>query len=325
MEKFGFTTNIERRVPGTGKVYMIDRMTSDWAVAHPLDVDGFIEDVYQKYLMMAEDDPSLKGWVRSREELHRLWIMVLSCKNPAGDASLYPNRDGRQDPACMEVWHLAGDYWRRGLRYGDVLPERCPSFRITRLPDGGWISLSPKDLHLLTDAQPAVLLQTRSCEHVAASEQCADDCEHEPVYSDPIAEIISEAVQEDPVVLQSSATGSVLRQAQEPYLVGELVEPQGPLEQPTEQPKRAKRPARRKRVLLASPSVASDHRSSATAQEPCALSGSSAGSETVSNDERMRKVIAFVGAVAITLLMIHFFGLLGPAVFGLLAGGILKG
>jgi len=273
MEKFGFTTNIERRVPGTGKVYMIDRMTSDWAVAHPLDVDGFIEDVYQKYLMMAEDDPSLKGWVRSREELHRLWIMVLSCKNPAGDASLYPNRDGRQDPACMEVWHLAGDYWRRGLRYGDVLPERCPSFRITRLPDGGWISLSPKDLHLLTDAQPAVLRQAqepleqaRSCEHVAASEQRVDDCEHEPVYSDPIAEIISEAVQEDPVVLQSSAAGSALRQAQEPL-------------------KQA----------------------------------------VVDNDEKMRKVIAIVGAVAITLLMIHFFGLLGPAVFGLLAGGILKG
>ena len=233
MEKFGFTTNIERRVPGTGKVYMIDRMTSDWAVAHPLDVDGFIEDVYQKYLMMAEDDPSLKGWVRSREELHRLWIMVLSCKNPAGDASLYPNRDGRQDPACMEVWHLAGDYWRRGLRYGDVLPERCPSFRITRLPEGGWISLSPKDLHLLTDAQPAVL-----------------------------------------------------RQAQEPCAVS---------------------------GSSCVPSVASDHRSSA------------AGSETVSNDEKMRKVIAIVGAVAITLLMIHFFGLLGPAVFGLLAGGILKG
>ena len=74
------------------------------------------------------------------------------------------------------------------------------------------------------------------------------------------------------------------------------------------------------------------------AQEPCAVSGSScvpsvasdhrssaAGSETVSNDEKMRKVIAIVGAVAITLLMIYFFGLLGPAVFGLLAGGILKG
>ena len=252
MEKFGFTTNIERRMPGTGKVYMIDRMTSDWAVAHPLDVDGFIEDVYQKYLMMAEDDPSLKGWVRSREELHRLWIMVLSCKNPAGDASLYPNRDGRQDPACMEVWHLAGDYWRRGLRYGDVLPERCPSFRITRLPDGGWISLSPKDLHLLTDAQPAVLRQARSCVPSVASDH------------------------------RSSATGSALRQAQEPYLVGELVEPQEPLRQ----------------------------------DRSC---------EHEHNDEKMRKVIAFVGAVAITLLMIHFFGLLGPAVFGLLAGGILKG
>jgi len=45
----------------------------------------------------------------------------------------------------------------------------------------------------------------------------------------------------------------------------------------------------------------------------------------VDNDEKMRKVIAIVGAVAITLLMIYFFGLLGPAVFGLLAGGILKG
>ena len=116
---------------------------------------------------------------------------------------------------------------------------------------------------------------TPSCEH----------CEHEPVYSDPIAEIIAEAVQEDPVVLQSSATGSVLRQAQEPlkqaqepYLVGELVEPQEPLRE-----------------------------------------------DFVDNDEKMRKVIAIVGAVAITLLMIHFFGLLGPAVFGLLAGGILKG
>ena len=208
----------------------------------------------------------------------------------------------------MEVWHLAGDYWRRGLRYGDVLPERCPSFRITRLPDGGWISLSPKDLHLLTDAQPAV--------------------------------------QEDPVVLQSSATGSVLRQAQEPYLVGELVEPQGPLEQPTVQPKRAKRPARRKRVLRQAqepcavsgsscvPSVASDHRSSAAgsvlrqAQEPCEMQEpleQARSCEHEHNDEKMRKAIAIVGAVAITLLMIHFFGLLGPAVFGLLAGGILKG
>ena len=244
MEKFGFTTNIERRVSGTGKVYMIDRMTSDWAVAHPLDVDGFIEDVYQKYLMMAEDDTSLKGWVRSREELHRLWIMVLSCKNPAGDASLYPNRDGRQDPACMEVWHLAGDYWRRGLRYSDVLPERCPSFRITRLPDGGWISLSPKDLHLITDAQPEVLRQAHSCVPSVASDH------------------------------RSSATGSVLRQA---HSTG-----------------------------------------SGQAQEPVS-------DAFVDNDEKMRKVIAIVGAVAITLLMIYFFGLLGPAVFGLLAGGILKG
>ena len=181
----------------------------------------------------------------------------------------------------MEVWHLAGDYWRRGLRYGDVLPERCPSFRITRLPDGGWISLSPKDLHLLTDAQPAVL-----------------------------------------------------RQAQEPYLVGELVEPQGPLEQPTVQPKRAKRPARRKRVLRQAqePLRQAHSTGSGQAQEPYLVGELVEPQEPCAGsvlrqaqDEKMRKVIAFVGAVAITLLMIHFFGLLGPAVFGLLAGGILKG
>ena len=313
MEKFGFTTNIERRVPGTGKVYMIDRMTSDWAVAHPLDVDGFIEDVYQKYLMMAEDDPSLNGWVRSREELHRLWIMVLSCKNPAGDTSLYPNRDGRQDPACMEVWHLAGDYWRRGLRYGDVLPERCPSFRITRLTDGGWISLSPKDLHLLTDADEAT-----SCEHLAASEQRVYDCEHEPVYSDPIAEIIAEAVQDEPVVIRSSATGpSCVPSVASDHRSSATA--QEPLEQPTVQPKRH---ARRKRA-----STGSVLRQ---AQEPYLVGELVEPQEPVSdafvdNDERLRKVIAIVGAVAITLLMIYFFGLLGPAVFGLLAGGILKG
>ena len=299
MEKFGFTTNIERRVPGTGKVYMIDRMTSDWAVAHPLDVDGFIEDVYQKYLMMAEDDPSLKGWVRSREELHRLWIMVLSCKNPAGDASLYPNRDGRQDPACMEVWHLAGDYWRRGLRYGDVLPERCPSFGITRLPDGGWISLSPKDLHLLTDAQPAVLRQAQEPYLVG------ELVEPQGPLEQPTLQPTAQPTEQPKRAKRPARRKRVLRQAQEPYLVGELVEPQGPLEQPTVQPKRAKRPARRKRVLR-------------QAQEPLEQA-------FVDNDEKMRKVIAIVGAVAITLLMIYFFGLLGPAVFGLLAGGILKG
>lgn len=45
--------------------------------------------------------------------------------------------------------------------------------------------------------------------------------------------------------------------------------------------------------------------------------------EAAKRDQRI-KIIAAIGAVAVTLIMIHFFGLLGPAIFGLLVGGLLK-
>lgn len=47
--------------------------------------------------------------------------------------------------------------------------------------------------------------------------------------------------------------------------------------------------------------------------------------EQAARDEEHRKIFAAVGAVAVTAVMIYFFGLLGPAVFGLLCGGLLKG
>jgi hypothetical protein len=47
--------------------------------------------------------------------------------------------------------------------------------------------------------------------------------------------------------------------------------------------------------------------------------------EQAARDEERRKIFAAVGAAAVTLVMIYFFGLLGPAVFGLLCGGLLKG
>ena len=40
--------------------------------------------------------------------------------------------------------------------------------------------------------------------------------------------------------------------------------------------------------------------------------------------EERKKMFAIVGAVIVTLVLIYFFGLLGPAVFGLLAGGLLS-
>jgi len=141
MTQYNFTTNIEHRSHNTGKVYGIDRMTSDYALAHPLDVEGFIEGVYQEF---AGTD-----YEESRETLHKVWRAVLGCKNPCGDRTLYPNRNGGHRPASMKVWLKAGEYWRMGLRPGDTLPCMAPMHRITRLDNGEWIALFPKDMHLL--------------------------------------------------------------------------------------------------------------------------------------------------------------------------------
>ena len=142
MTQFNFTTNIEKRTTDTGKVFFVDRMTSDYATAHPLDVDGFLESVYQEFKGTEFEEP--------REVLRKVWVDVMSDMNPRGNASLFPNKDGQKRAAAMKVWHLAGDYWRRGLRITDTLPCLVPGCKITRLEDGGWIALFPKDEHLLT-------------------------------------------------------------------------------------------------------------------------------------------------------------------------------
>jgi hypothetical protein len=170
MTQFNFTTNIEERMPDTGKVFCIDRMTSDYAEQHPFDVDGFIESVYQKYIQMAEDDSFCKKWAKTREELRRLWNAVLSTTNPCGNPSIYPNQNDAQ-PALMEVWLKAGNYWQKGFRQGDTLPDMVPMCKITRLNDGTWIALFPKDKHLLmttnftnnTNTETTEELATDSC------------------------------------------------------------------------------------------------------------------------------------------------------------------
>ena len=141
--KYNFTTDIEKRMPHTGNVYGVDRMTSDYALAHPFDIDGFMESVWQEF--------AGTEYERSREDLHRLWNDVLGCKNPCGDKSLYPNRNGRREPALMKVWLKAGEYWRKGLRLGDVLPDMVPMHTVTRINGGVWVALFPKDMHFLSE------------------------------------------------------------------------------------------------------------------------------------------------------------------------------
>lgn len=82
-------------------------------------VDEFIDKVSSKYQQMAEAGEISASWVKTREELRKLWDKVMRMPIQ-GDASLYPNNEDTQ-PALMEVWHKAGDFWRAGFRADDEL------------------------------------------------------------------------------------------------------------------------------------------------------------------------------------------------------------
>ena len=290
MRTFGFTTDIELRVPATGKVFMIDRMTSDWAERHPLNVDQFIEDVYQEFAGTEFEE--------SREELRKVWTATLSMP-VQGDKSVYPNNNGARRAAAMKVWMLAGDYWRRGLRLGDVLPERCPSMKITRLEDGGWIALSPKDMHLLDEIEG----EGEVTEEIATA--ASDHGTPLPLNFEPEpAEHTGDSPRSDnsraelayPLPFQDITEGSV------PVCSA---------------PVRSQAAARRR-----------SRREECEAQRldyEARLAQEAIEAEQEARSEMKKKIFAAVGAAAVTLVMIHFFGLLGPAAFGLLAGGLLKG
>ena len=83
------------------------------------DVGEFIDKVFSKYQQMAEAGEISASWVKTSEELRELWDKVMRMPIQ-GDASLYPNNEGTQ-PALMEVWHKAGDFWRAGFRADDEL------------------------------------------------------------------------------------------------------------------------------------------------------------------------------------------------------------
>lgn len=118
-------------------------MSNYWATREVMtfDVDGFIADVHKKYEQMAQENPALAAWAKTEEELRQLWDAVLNDHRPGGDASLYPNQHGPQ-PALMEVWHKAGDFWRAKYRLGDKL-----------LCDQNGAALNPTELGLIAKAK----------------------------------------------------------------------------------------------------------------------------------------------------------------------------
>ena len=364
MRHFNFETNIQERMPQTGKVFYVKRMTADYAECFPFDVDGFIEDVYQKYQQMAADDPTLAAWAKTREELRRQWVKTLSVTRPSGDATIYPNRDGRQEPALMEVWHKAGDYWRCGLRIGDTLPKIVPPCRITRLPEGGWIALFPNEMHLLEcrpetteatemalafdepqtddesnlpkidggddaandfdndlesvstviyamaeDAAEASAAESAACE--AESSVLTDDTDGDGNIASPLGVgELQVREQEATETNASAAVGSGVTPAPEPFVTPEPAPAVPRSQREILAERRHQRRLERERMQRSY-----EERMEREARE----------AEQAAREEERRKIFAAVGAVAVTAAMIYFFGLLGPAVFGLLCGGLLKG
>ena len=336
MRHFNFETNIQERMPQTGKVFFVKRMTADYAECYPFDVDGFIEDIYQKYQQMAADDPRLEVWAKTREELRRQWVKTLSVTRPSGDATIYPNRDGRQEPALMEVWHKAGDYWRCGLRIGDTLPKIVPPCRITRLPEGGWIALFPNEMHLL-ESRPKTTEPTETAlafDEPQAEEESnlpkidgGDDAANDFDNDLESVSTVIDAMAED--AAEASAAESAACEAESSVLTDDtegtgtsapsadagtaLVEPVPAVPRSQREilaERRHRRRMERERIQRSY-----EERMEREARE----------AEQAARDEERRKIFAAVGAVAVTAVMIYFFGLLGPALFGLLCGGLLKG
>lgn len=385
MNSYNFTTNIERRMPQTGKVFCIDRMTSEWAEQHPFDLDGFLEEVFEKYEQIAQEDGHFARVTRDRESLRRMWEKVMAMP-VRGDASLYPNRGGRQEPALMEVWLRAGDYWRCGLRRGDTLPAMVPMTRITRT-EGGWIALFPKDLGLLDAASEELRVKSEelataeeSSSFVAAASDTVgtgsavsveDDteCLSPSVYVAPESETTTREGQEPSDIEDGhSCSSPCVSPAEQNDAPADVVEPSDTMaqmqddtlqrmQQELDSLRRENERLRREQEV--SPLTASDTDGD---RPSCAITDSTEGSvptvspsvsprprrirtkprsewqqadlfptddqadaEPTDSSDTTRKVIAAVATVAVLAVVVHFFGLLGPAFFGLICGGLLKG
>jgi hypothetical protein len=293
MVQFNFTTNIEKRMPDTGKVFCIDRMTSDYAQAHPLDVDAFIESVYQEFAGTEFEE--------SREVLRSVWTSVLSVTSPCGDASLYPNKNGQHRAAAMKVWHKAGDYWRRGLRLGDTLPDMVPMTKITRLNDGAWIALFPKDEHLLNDSA-----LNDSCVPLVASDQ-RSSAAAEPAAT-PVQEAPAEPAVTEPVRNQSEPQQLDLFAFQQLQQENEHLHLQLSQQQAQPRPRRQRQP-----------------RKPAAVRQSNSVCPAIPLQEDNHDRQNLLKAIGMVAAATVALIVIYETGLLIPlGLIGLATGGILK-
>ena len=270
-------------MPQTGKVFCIDRMTSDYADQHPFDVDGFIESVYQEFAGTEFEE--------SRETLRSIWKAVLSVTSPRGDASVYPNKDGRKRAAAMKVWLKAGDYWRRGFHQGDTLPDMIPMTKVTRLNDGAWIALFPKDAHLLRSEE----LRVKSEEITKPEDEETEQPVMEPAQHQPEPRQLDlfafERLQQENERLQAQIAQMQAQQCAERFA--------------REEPARRPAPVRR--------------------QQPQSVTATIPAASASGNDHAWLKTAGYLAAASVALLLIWQTGLIIPiGLIGLATSGFLK-
>ena len=225
MKQFGFETNIERRSPFTGNVFMIDRMTSQWAEEHPLDVDAYIEQVAQKHGADVERvrlffnyglGKKGEAWATHCPAKHRDKVK----KDPKTGIGIltmgkWPEYVNGCEPALIEAWNKAGEYHTKGLRLGDVLPEQTPACKITRLEDGGWIALFPKDMHLLTDSADSARGQVPGMEAVVKDNLTTETTDST---STSISNTNSQSKETNPAAAGENNRGGAVRENSTPVL-----------------------------------------------------------------------------------------------------------
>lgn len=225
----------------------------------------------------------------------------------------------------MEVWHKAGDYWRVGLRIGDTLPKIVPPCRITRLPEGGWIALFPNEMHLLEESNLPKIdggddaandfdndLESVSTVIDAMAEDAAEASAAESAACEAESSVLTDdtdgdSTDEDRHQCDVEDTAEASLVGASPLGVGDV--------QVREQREILAERRHQRRLERERMQRSYEERMEREARE----------AEQAAREEERRKIFAAVGAVAVTAVMIYFFGLLGPAVFGLLCGGLLKG
>ena len=403
---YNFETNIELRMPDTGKVYAIQRMTSEWAERNAFDVDGFVGDVAQRHGADIERVRTFFNYGLGRRgerfsthcpAKHRDKI-VKDPKTGIGqwEFGKFPDYVNGCEPALIEAWNKGAEYHTKGFRMGDVLPSRVPMCKITRVGDG-WIALFPTDMHLLegvaaalaTDEGPVIAsdghqatetpspCQASDTERTGTSVPSADAetahvepvppvspaaAEVEPSSIDPrdeeIAALrarIAELEAQAPLVIESvghqaaettspcqasdtERTGTSVPSADAGTARMEPVPPVSPAAAEVEPSPVIDGIGNQSiDIVVVSPRPTERERNAAARQRrreqreaqrhsyEARLAQEAAEAEAYARQQERRKIFAAIGAAAVTLALIYFFGLLGPAVFGLLAGGLLKG